>query len=262
MRSTNIKYIPAVDQLRGFAALLIVFYHGYHVISYHLLYGEPYKSDKWPDATNPLHAFLIEGHTAVAMFMVLSGFIFTIGSFGKHVSYKQFLKNRFLRTYPLFLFLLMVGMIAAPQNISLNGVLKTVFFMSNANGAFHSGSFTAMFWTVAVEWHFYLAFPLLLALTNIKRASFLICLIISFIILRLIIINYGENPTSPRDLSYWTIIGRMDQFALGMTSGLFYIKRFQKNLFFDMLTILFFILICMYLYCLSLIHISEPTRPY
>ena len=249
MRSTNITYIPALDQLRGYAALLIVFYHGLHTISYKLLYNEAFKPDNWPKSNWVFDAAVFEGHTAVAMFMVLSGFIFTIGSFEKKINYKNFIRNRFLRTYPLFLVILILGMIAAPQNITVSALMKTIFFMSNASGAFHSGAFTAMFWTVAIEWQFYLVFPLLLWLAKIKKGTLLILLIGLFVILRALMV---ANGSSPRDLSYWTIWGRMDEFLFGMISGIIYIKVHQKSVFYDLLAILFLITINIYLYALNI----------
>ncbi|NYT60616.1 hypothetical protein H0A65_17000 [Alcaligenaceae bacterium] len=44
------------------------------------------------------------GHTGVALFMVMSGFIFTVIAYGKDLDYAGFLRNRFIRIYPLYLF--------------------------------------------------------------------------------------------------------------------------------------------------------------
>ena len=97
MKSPNIKYLPAVDHLRGFAAALIVFYHGLHLISYEMKFNAPFSFSPWPETNNPFLAVLIEGHTAVALFMVLSGFIFAYGALGREIAYLPFIRNRFLR---------------------------------------------------------------------------------------------------------------------------------------------------------------------
>ena len=63
------------------AAVWIVLYHGVFVIgpSYHP--AQSMEAAHTAVTYNPLYALLVEGHTAVALFMVLSGFIFTVGSF-------------------------------------------------------------------------------------------------------------------------------------------------------------------------------------
>ena len=103
MQSSNIKYLPAIDHLRAYAALLIVFYHGLHLFSYQIRFQRPFFFDNWLQTKNVLMAFLTEGHTAVSLFMVLSGFIFVYGVYGRKIDGKRFIYNRFLRTYPLFL---------------------------------------------------------------------------------------------------------------------------------------------------------------
>lgn len=223
MKSKNIDYLPGVDHLRGFAALLIVAYHGVTVITYKLAYGDPFTFDHWGDADNPLTALVLEGHTAVALFMVLSGFIFAYGSYGKDVQYKDFIINRFVRTYPLFLVILFLGMAARPEGVTLDGVLQSVLFLANTRAAVDLTPYTSMFWAVAVEWQFYLIFPFLLAFLNQRGVRPLLLLLVALILLRTLATALGA---SPRDISYWTIIGRMDQFLLGMLGG----AAFQRGL--------------------------------
>ena len=105
MRSPNIRYLPAIDHLRACAALLIVLYHGLHLFSYQARFQASFGIDHWLQPGNVLLAALAEGHTAVALFMVLSGFILTLGSLDDAVEYRPFIRNRLLRTYPLFLLL-------------------------------------------------------------------------------------------------------------------------------------------------------------
>jgi peptidoglycan/LPS O-acetylase OafA/YrhL len=72
MKSTNFGYIPALDHLRGFAAVLVLFFHSSHFISHKLIYGTPYDPANWARAGNPFSALAIEGHTAVyLLFLVI-----------------------------------------------------------------------------------------------------------------------------------------------------------------------------------------------
>src|SRR5688500_5770729 len=99
--SANVGYVAAVDHIRGVAALLMILYHGYQQVE-----------SKWFErGSNPLESLLIEGHTAVAMFMVLSGFIFTYGALtaagadpgpDRDIRYGAFIRNRLLRILPMY----------------------------------------------------------------------------------------------------------------------------------------------------------------
>ena len=232
MQSQNINYLPGLDHLRGFAALLIVFYHGAHLIGHKLRYGVPFSADTlaehWPRSVNPISALIFEGHTAVALFLVLSGFIFTYGSLDKSVIYHRFIVNRLLRTYPLFVLLLLTGSFAFPERFSFTALLQTLLGFGNIQGAMDLKSFSAMFWAIAIEWQFYLVFPLLLIILRRDGPAVLLGMIAVFIVLRTLA---GLEGASHRDLAYWTIIGRMDQFLLGMLAARWYLQQQQDNAF-------------------------------
>jgi peptidoglycan/LPS O-acetylase OafA/YrhL len=217
MRSSNIKHLPAVDQLRGLAALLVIFYHGLQMIRTQLVGGRP-TNQLWPPAGNPFLALVTEGHTAVALFMVLSGFIFTYGAGGQRVLYGPFLKNRFLRTYPLFLFILVLGL-STRRGVTLEAVLASVFGMANLGAAVNVPPFSGMFWAVSIEWQFYVLFPFLHAFFVARGWKYLVGVIALVLTSRLIAV--GANAGA-RDLGYWTIMGRLDQFVLGMLVGVYY----------------------------------------
>ncbi|GJM13799.1 MAG: acyltransferase [Pseudohongiella sp.] len=234
MKSTNFGYIPALDHLRGFAAVLVLFFHGVHFVSHKLAYGTPYDPANWPVAGNPFSALAIEGHTAVSLFFLLSGFVFTVGSLQKKLNYLGFYRNRLLRTYPLFLFFLILGIVFNSENFSVAAVLQTVFYMGNSDTAFNGGAFTYVFWSIAVEWHFYLLFPLLLLVVQRWGGRSLLLLIALFLLLRLAAYFAGMDM---RDLSYYTIGGRIDQFLLGMLAGIYYSNYFSAGKRLDFLAI-------------------------
>lgn len=219
MKSTNIGYIPALDHLRGFAALLVLFFHSSHFISHKLIYSTPYDPANWARAGNPFSALVIEGHTAVSLFFLLSGFVFTVGSLQKKLNFLGFYRNRLLRTYPLFLFFLILGIAFNVENFSTVALLQSVFFMANSDTAINGGAFTFVFWSIAVEWHFYLLFPLLLV--SVQKWGWKV---LPWLILVLLVVRTGAYYAGAdmRELSYWTIVGRLDQFLLGMLAGIYY----------------------------------------
>ncbi|MGO9690923.1 MAG: acyltransferase family protein [Syntrophobacteraceae bacterium] len=66
------------------------------------------------------------GHSAVALFLVVSGFIFAYGSFGREITYSSFMKNRLLRIYPLFLTLLAFSIYTRSAPVDLSGIIGTI----------------------------------------------------------------------------------------------------------------------------------------
>ncbi|PCI75122.1 MAG: hypothetical protein COB20_13540 [SAR86 cluster bacterium] len=223
MKSTNFGYIPALDHLRGFAAVLVLFFHGSHFISHKLAYGTPYDPANWTRTDNPFSALVIEGHTAVSLFFLLSGFVFTVGSLQKKLNYLGFYRNRLLRTYPLFLFFLILGIAFNVENFNIIALWQSVFFMANSDTAINGGAFTYVFWSIAVEWHFYLVFPLLLLAVQKWGWQALLALILIFLFVRTGAYLVGADM---RELSYYTIVGRIDQFLLGMLAGIYYRNYF------------------------------------
>jgi len=214
-RSKNIPYLLIIDQLRGFAALLIVFYHGMHLIRYDLRNHRPFAFDDWP-AGQSLTALIWEGHTAVALFMVLSGFIFTYGLMGRPINVRQFYTNRFLRTFPLFIVLVFVGISANPKAFSLAALLSSMAGFSYLPGGLDGLSYTGMFWSLGLEWQFYAFFPALYLTYCRLGVGWLVRLATLLVVFRLSTLGFG---TDPRDVSYWTLLGRMDQFMVGMLAA-------------------------------------------
>ena len=217
MRSPNIRYRQGLDQLRGLAALLIVFYHGLHVLSFfpRARGGNPYQF--WIRTWNPFMALIEEGHSAVGFFIVLSGFLFSVSALGQRVIYSAFFRNRVLRIFPLFVLLLVVGSVANATAYTFNGVLQTVFMQADFPGAAQGGVFSGMFWAVAVEFQLYLIFPFLHHFTERHGKRWAIACIALCVAMRLL--AAGVGPANARDISYSHVLGRLDQFVIGMLAA-------------------------------------------
>jgi peptidoglycan/LPS O-acetylase OafA/YrhL len=228
VRSPNIRYLVGLDHLRALAALLIVFYHGLHVLSFfpQAKGDDPYRF--WIHTRNPLLALLEEGHTAVALFMVLSGFVFSVSAAGKQIDYGAFIKNRFLRIYPLLLFVLTVGSVAFPATYSFFGVMQTLLFQGDFQGAAQGGPFSMMFWAVALEFQFYLLFPFLHHFLERHGARWALACIALCLVLRWMAAWTGGS--NARDISYWHILGRLDQFLIGMLAARVFLRLTRENI--------------------------------
>jgi peptidoglycan/LPS O-acetylase OafA/YrhL len=93
MRSTGGIYVIGLDHIRAFVALLVFMWHLSH---------PPYGLTPFRYVPHFFGLSLFnEGHTGVALFMMLSGFIFSLLSSGKEIELGQFYKNRFSRVFPL-----------------------------------------------------------------------------------------------------------------------------------------------------------------
>src|SRR5260370_20104975 len=104
--SKNRGYIAEIDQLRAMAAMLVLLYHGVQL----------FNPNVGITTANPVLAIIVEGHSGVGLFIVLSGFILTLGAVGKSISYKPFLIARILRIYPMLLVCLLAAINVGSRN--------------------------------------------------------------------------------------------------------------------------------------------------
>ncbi len=200
MRSSAGAHYIALDHVRAVAAFLVFTWHFLHAAN-----GYPVPFEYVP-MVFPL-AILDEGHTGVALFMTLSGYLFAKLLDGKQIDYRAFLWNRFVRLVPLLaLVIFVVGAMryadGVPPRQYVLSILKGLVVGTLPNGG----------WSIVVEFHFYLLLPLLLWLSR-KYKLLPISILAMALLVRVCILGYrGEVQT----FAYWTIVGRVDQFALGI----------------------------------------------
>jgi peptidoglycan/LPS O-acetylase OafA/YrhL len=200
MRSSSGVHFIALDHVRALAAFMVFVWHFTHADN-----GYPVPFDNVP-ALFPF-SVLDEGHTGVALFMTLSGYLFAKLLDGKSIDYKMFIWNRVLRLFPLLMVvILIVGITIFVRGESLSkyaySIAKGVLFPYLPNGG----------WSITVEFHYYLILPLFLRILA-KSKLLPLFIIIAAIALRLFLYHeIGEIQS----LAFWTIIGRIDQFTLGM----------------------------------------------
>lgn len=135
--------------IRGLAALAVVFWHtsGYQA--------------EIPSIIN------MPGRTAVWLFFGISGYVISYGFIHRRYSlttmgFKHFYINRFLRIYPLFIFLSFLSWLTlflqtGNSPISLKDVPEQLLAFQFDQDYILNG----VFWTLGIELHFYLLAPLL-----------------------------------------------------------------------------------------------------
>src|SRR5271167_537815 len=110
MKGKNSEYQEKIDHLRFFAAFIIIIYHS--VWMYQIVAKPLGICAGVAPAGSEL---ILNGHTSVALFMTLSGFLFATICNGKDIDQWSFYKNRFLRIYPLFIVVLLISCYIDPQ---------------------------------------------------------------------------------------------------------------------------------------------------
>ena len=192
-----------------------MFYHGFELLGARLNGESEFDGVRdWVFTLNPFVAFIQEGHSGVAMFIVLSGFILSLGTLGRRIEYFKFIWARTLRIYPLLIVCLAAAVLVRPWgSVSLYTIFISLIPLSVAGNL--QSIFTVMFWAVTIEFQCYLLFPLVMWLSNRAGTRAIVALIIFTIVLRFGV-YWLQGGGSQRDLSYASIFGRFDQFLIGM----------------------------------------------
>ena len=206
MKSTDNHYWVALDHVRAFAAMGVFVWHFIHAST-----GYPVAFEGAP-AVFPL-ALLDEGHTGVAIFMTLSGYLFAKLLDGKEIVYHKFLWNRFVRLAPLLIVVMFLY-----GALELYGGRDISQYPMDLAGGFVMPTWPNGGWSITAELHFYLLLPFILFLAR-RNANWLLALLVTSIGLRC---AFYLAEGSVQDLAYFTIVGRIDQFALGV---FFFLKR-------------------------------------
>lgn len=247
MQSPNHSYVGELDELRGFAALLVYFHH--------IMQGAAGAAghSTWLISSFAPLCLVYEGHVGVALFMVLSGFVLARGTFDKPIAYGQFLRNRVLRIFPLMTVVVFFAAYGS-GGFSLSGFLSPFLLLSNTdlNFADKTGLMSTV-WTIAIEFQFYLIAPFLFASVSKYRWRYLIgTFALAFILKIMAMVPSADAPGTLIHISYSTIVGRLTQFLAGIALAYaFYQWRpTSRPLGFALLTVSF-AAVCTYAYVLN-----------
>jgi peptidoglycan/LPS O-acetylase OafA/YrhL len=155
------RKIETLDGLRGYAILMVIYHHLPHIQGWTVF--------------NRLPSLLRFGYLGVDIFFVLSGFLITrilINEKKKNnFSFKVFYFKRALRIFPIYyLLLIIIGI-----TYSWNDMLPNVFYVSNYFYSFSIAPHPLRHtWSLSVEEHFYLIWPLIMYYFTLSRAETII----------------------------------------------------------------------------------------
>lgn len=211
------EYYLQLDGLRTIAVSMVMF--GHWVIYPKLL---------------SIGAFLSTG--GVDIFFVLSGFLISgilikaSDNTNKIHALKQFYIRRFLRIFPLYYLVILIGVLIAIPNIRQQ-FWWFLFYAGNiivakTNGT--SGSFTHL-WSLAVEEQFYIFFPFIVFFVPKKNRliSFSLMIVMSVLCRAIIYLVYKQNI----NIAWWMhslTFCCLDSFGLGAL--LAYLKIYHFDL--------------------------------
>lgn len=219
-----------IEQLtftRFVAALAIVAYH----------FGRPLNI-----FSNPIVSkILTQANVGVSFFFILSGFVMII-AYGnsKTIKFKSFLKNRFARIYPLYLFaiflMLALHLLYPKENILATDIILNIIMLQ---AWFPDKVFTVNLtgWSLSVELLFYVIFPFAFNYFyrkyTVKQLLFPILIFwgITQIFLCWAINSHWEINNAlftKRFLLYFPIM-HLNQFLVGNLAGLFFIQYLRNK---------------------------------
>jgi len=205
VKSTSGSYYETLDHVRAFAVFSVFTWHFIHV-NYGQINGPAFF---------PLSQ-LYEGHTGVAIFMALTGYLFAKLLDNREVLWLPFIWNRVLRLGPLLSVVIVVFALVRvfegrPLDYYFKSILEGFIFPTWPNGG----------WSITVELHFYFLLPLIWFLKSVIRQTLWLILLAMLMLSGCLYIERGDVQF----VSYFTIMGRIDQFVLG-------ILAFQNRAFF------------------------------
>ncbi len=208
------RHIPQLDGVRGLAILIVTLYR----------FSKEIPTDGWLGKT--LHSTLALGDRGVDLFFVLSGFLITgilIDAKGNQGYFTNFLARRSLRIFPLyfgalFLFLIASNWVPAYRGMFAQAEANQFYlwsYLSNVKMSFDNAwcfGYLDHFWSLAVEEHFYLVWPLALFICCRSTALKLACgLAAGSAVVRIMFASVSDNGLAPNVLT----VLRCDALLMG-----------------------------------------------
>jgi peptidoglycan/LPS O-acetylase OafA/YrhL len=168
------QVIPSLNGLRALSILFVLFAHVL-LMNFHL-------------KDNP------GGQIGVSIFFVISGYLITLLLIKEEqgegqISLKNFYIRRTLRIFPIYYFLLviyalleLVGLLKFSSNSWITSLTYTKYLSNESKGDWETGHL----WSLSVEEHFYLLWPIIFKFFKKLRVSFAFLIITCVTLIRLI----------------------------------------------------------------------------
>lgn len=232
MKSLNLNYMTRLDHLRFFAALLVIFFHFKGKIT--LSVDDVGIHGAFSSLSNFIKNWIFAGSTGVSLFLVLTGFLFClISDLGhKKIKYSGFIYNRVLRIFPMMVLLAFIVITASRQTSTPMDIFRILTLQLNTGHSYtgwgHQFYPSGPIWTIGVEFQFYLLFPFLALFLARFGIKYLLGLIFLLVLIKFNLFVLKGNSIYYN--LYHSIIGRLDQFLIGMLFAVLYKTKFFENI--------------------------------
>jgi peptidoglycan/LPS O-acetylase OafA/YrhL len=177
-------FMPELDTLRGIAVIGVVLLHGFSW-QYSGMSFSPWAR-RFMAATQP-------GWMGVNLFFVLSGFLITgilLDSKTRPNFYRRFYTRRALRILPAYYTLLIVLLLLRSGSTAFVGL--SFVYLANVTNFFGVACDYGPLWSLAVEEHFYIAWPTVVRRLTMRRLAWVSAAIVVLVpVLRAISFSLG-----------------------------------------------------------------------
>ncbi|MBO0952309.1 acyltransferase family protein [Fibrella forsythiae] len=219
----KLKHLYELDGIRALAALMVIVYH--FTVSL--------------ESNNGLLILIkkisIFGGTGPSLFFVLSGFLITrilLATRNNDSYFLIFYTRRALRIFPLYYLFLVVTYFIAPPLLStstppFNQQIWFWVYLQNIAATFRwPNAGPGQFWSLAIEEHFYIFWPIIIYTCSMSKIkSIIYIIIINAVLTRILLLNYGYAT------GYFTLT-MMDELAVGALLAIWELQgklKSQKN---------------------------------
>ena len=229
-------HFPSLNGLRGISVILVILHH------LNIQFSTLENVSKY-------FPLITDGQLGVNVFFVISGFLITTLLLREEnttgtISLKAFYTRRTLRIFPAYYFLLFVYFLLTHFNyifISNASWLTAITYTKYFN--WQLDWYTGHAWSLSIEEHFYLVWPLIFLAGKKARKIFVVIIIILIPLLR---VYFTVHPHSWAN--YLTIFCRLDAIAIGCLFAIYRQKIIQlfsphwKKIFYLSIALIVFLL--------------------
>lgn len=207
--------------------------------------------------TNPVLKFFLNGHSAVIVFMIVSGFVITNLLMNKQENYSSYIIRRFFRLYPAYVFCCVIGYMlidnwaaimpkvswaSLPAWQSYAASIYELEFEATSNFWQHlflhatmlhgtvpdeiinraAMTFLPAAWSISLEWQFYLVAPLVVAGARrpLQLTAIVVIAILSFKLYERGVLGHYDIGSSLAGATPYFLIGIVSRLAFDRLSTL------------------------------------------